>query len=1494
MMFVQLSDAEFFPFADNMHRWYPLLWLIICATIRCQYSLYNTERPSAEGQDYDCLHYFVPDTMLSLVESFQHTYEMITYCRRPDSLIITNVDLEHGARVPFEQLREHSVSSADLLAWKAPIDLIESYQIYLNNPHKVSSGQVYHNCSALWFGQHCQYTFGSNLTFSEIVEGVFLAKSTSPGVKNQSSLQFTNLTCYAHLNCYRGISPVCLDWREVCDGKVDCLYGGADERDCFDHPCAIDEYRCQNGLCIPTSFIHDDPIDPDCTDGTDEIEISIDKNDNPCYQDPAFRCEEHDRSSWNTFVCGDGQTTVDAVPSLQFYCYNRRDELLVNALFSYSNHPNLSRPCWSAVSCLLSMDHMVEELLCKQPINYVSNVQASCPAYFLFPNGPVHLGHIYFVYSSNRSHLGSSIQPDFVCDDGQLICNSSIVDPSTFVFNGSPFHCRYVQKIPQFRSNCSSWDDLIKDTENWTRSACAVPTTTFADIIKEDKPSIIGVSFSKICNGYVDLINSEHNMTDESDCDQWQCDNLYTRCDQFWDCPNGADEANCSSSLCPPNQHPCVSPLTYEFTCLPLSQANNGIIDCVGSSDERAHCRELLPENKVLRYRCHNSTDCIHFLMFCHGLMSCPSDNQTELCTNTKGQWTRCKDTWQVLYQLADRGYSSKPIYFTLDHYWEKKSAEEHELIPCCDKKTRNSSYRISLREAWLCNRGIPVYMDPEKRHMHCLCSKSYYGDRCQYQNQRVSLTVQFQKATTPTVWHEIFHIVVFLLSDDDQQGIETYEQFNYASINRCSHKHNIHLLYRSRPKHINVSYSVRIDAFAMNSFIYHSSWYMPISFAPLPVSRLVAQLKIPVEADTTRANGCQPPCSTHGQCLRFTNMDQYFCRCDRGWSGKQCTIAYNCSCSSDSFCIGSSNNRSICVCPLSKFGPRCLLNRSVCQLNRCDHGGLCVPKDERVAEQGYTCLCENGFSGVHCEIPDVQIHVTFVNMPIPMSLLVHLITVFQSSNPTRMTIFKKIGIDENTVTLFIPTVFHMIFVEMNRHLYLIGVQSNYTFSAIISTQLTPSRRCPSVNNLFNTTVLAWSRLRRVKYYHKPCQDRIDLSCFHDDIYLCLCTEDRRANCFEFDHNMTYNCHGDDYCENKSPCFQDHPRCPTIRLCMCPECYYGSKCQFSTDGIGLSLDAIFGYEIQPQKQFHHQRTSVIVSALITMIMLIGGLINGILSLLTFYRKSPQEVGCGVYLLSSSMSSLLTMILFSFKFWFLVLFQMGTITNRTFIVLQCLSVDFLTRSFLTWGNWLDTCVSIERTIAVIKGVHFDKKRSKQVAKWVIFALLICILATLIQDPIHRQIIDDFDEKRTWCIVTYPAHLAFYNSVVISLHLLITFLINITSTIIIIISISRRRASISTRQTYKKHLQEQSAVHKHIIIAPCVLVLFALPRVILSFISGCMKSARNPWLFLFGYYVSFIPPLLVFPVFVLPSKMYRIQLTQSIKVVRKKFQKSVQRC
>jgi hypothetical protein len=94
--------------------------------------------------------------------------------------------------------------------------------------------------------------------------------------------------------------------------------------------------------------------------------------------------------------------------------------------------------------------------------------------------------------------------------------------------------------------------------------------------------------------------------------------------------------------------------------------------------------------------------------------------------------------------------------------------------------------------------------------------------------------------------------------------------------------KNNLYLLYRSRPKNLTKSYTIRIDVYSKIDLAYHTSWMLPVKFLFLPVNRIAAYLTIPAHPVGV-PNNCSLVCGDHGHCAIYTNTEEYFCRCDSG-----------------------------------------------------------------------------------------------------------------------------------------------------------------------------------------------------------------------------------------------------------------------------------------------------------------------------------------------------------------------------------------------------------------------------------------------------------------------------------------------------------------------------------------------------------------------------------------------------------------------------------
>ncbi|CAF2223220.1 unnamed protein product [Rotaria magnacalcarata] len=405
-------------------------------------------------------------------------------------------------------------------------------------------------------------------------------------------------------------------------------------------------------------------------------------------------------------------------------------------------------------------------------------------------------------------------------------------------------------------------------------------------------------------------------------------------------------------------------------------------------------------------------------------------------------------------------------------------------------------------------------------------------------------------------------------------------------------------------------------------------------------------------------------------------------------------------------------------------------------------------------------------------------------------------------------------------------------------------------------------------------------RFHRIKFYHIPCQTNFDLNCFIDETYLCLCTNDHHANCVKFDRHKNLECPSTNYCTNGAQCRQDHPNCPSTVICVCNECFFGSQCQFYSKGFGLTLDEILGYEIKRNIFLFDQPFSVKLSALITMIMFTIGTINGIFSIITFKNKTSQAVGCGMYLLASSITSLMIVILFTLKFWFLIFSYIDSFAQRLILYSNCMLIEPLLKILLYIDNWLNGCVAAERAFAVFKGVYFDKKTSRKLAKWVIIFMIIINVILLIPQLSYLHLFDDEKEERTWCVILYSSSLHIYNSFIIFFHFFTPFFINLFSAIFIIIATARQRGITQTENLYMKQFKNKLKQHKHLFISPVILILLSLPRLIISFTLDCKKSSKHFWLYLIGYFVSFMPSILIFVVFVLPSTIFKRSFKEAI--------------
>ena len=335
--------------------WVNLLILLIwCITTNSHYTLYYSDIRPDSSLTFDCIYAYLVDGGKETGKRYIANSHLIPYCRRlDDGEEDEKVSYLAGGNVEkvisFKELKDQNISSEQLLQWFAPIDLAEKYQMNFTNSEK------FYNCSSSWFGSRCQYrfVFDSSVSFSDIVNATFI---------HQKGLltNFTGGTCYRFLNgCRHDVWPLCLDWREICDGKIDCI-NGEDEHECNQlemTECNTNEYRCHyGGQCIPKTFEKDSRLSIDCLDGSDEIDIYYRLNplmNEHCSSISTFRCQERIPRYHQSFSCGDGQYLIASImPVVTSFCTNNRDKELSRAMLTSLDHIS-NTTCRQSFYCAL-------------------------------------------------------------------------------------------------------------------------------------------------------------------------------------------------------------------------------------------------------------------------------------------------------------------------------------------------------------------------------------------------------------------------------------------------------------------------------------------------------------------------------------------------------------------------------------------------------------------------------------------------------------------------------------------------------------------------------------------------------------------------------------------------------------------------------------------------------------------------------------------------------------------------------------------------------------------------------------------------------------------------------------------------------------------------------------------------------------------------------------------------------------------------------------
>ncbi len=391
------------------------------------------------------------------------------------------------------------------------------------------------------------------------------------------------------------------------------------------------------------------------------------------------------------------------------------------------------------------------------------------------------------------------------------------------------------------------------------------------------------------------------------------------------------------------------------------------------------------------------------------------------------------------------------------------------------------------------------------------------------------------------------------------------------------------------------------------------------------------------------------------------------------------------------------------------------------------------------------------------------------------------------------------------------------------------------------------------------------SGIPHVFQYHRICQNSTDSNdiriCFYDNNYLCMCNpESRRAQCFNYDPSF-------DYCSNclsNGRCVGSDMGTTKEFVCICPQCLYGETCQFSSKFLSFTLDSLF---------VPHSGSIQLIYFTFVILLVIFGSFNNICSFMTFKRRVPRKLGVGNYLFILSIINQCTLAVFLLKVLQILLPSSANIYLCK-LVSYFLSVS--TRS----NYWLTSWITIERVVLVLWPKSLFLKKPS-VALTISAFTLIIMFGSHIHEVIHYTIIKDSNNK-ILCVTDYSSVLvSTYNQISVLMHHFVPFCIQVSSITILIVFSAKSRAKTSAGKSLRHILQKQFQSQKDLYITPVIIVLSGLPQIIFSFSFACtpLNQKWRQHALLAAYCLAYLPQILGFLLFVLPSTTYKNEFMQT---------------
>jgi hypothetical protein len=507
--------------------------------------------------------------------------------------------------------------------------------------------------------------------------------------------------------------------------------------------------------------------------------------------------------------------------------------------------------------------------------------------------------------------------------------------------------------------------------------------------------------FSNICNISVEFGCLRSGVSDPLNITlNRPCINLTSIGDSVEDCYNAYDEKNTFTAKSEVkgmwgfhfrcgNDHE-----TYAHACAEQITKNCSDILCSKYRDNNGLC------SSDKDFICFNDSQCKKNVR-CDGKIDCFQGEDEYWCPSGSFQnliQYRFSKTQFVRRKLFNISWIEYPKEFSMRATEQKASKS---FIHAQNEPVAHQNY------SYQCNRGITVLLSNSTR---CLCPPSFYGSRCQFFSDRLTIITHLARKNLPTSMLNIAlkvraHLIFYSSMIIDQHEFHLLPVLETSNII----KHKFYLRYsrsksmlqHKRDRYLNQTDIITDHPYAIHFILFYlqpnsppqelGTWRYPIYFDYLPAHRLAVVLKYP----NSLGNACRTnTCNNHSICLPiFNKNNSYYCSCRHGQHGVDCSLyesSCNTHCAPNALCRPNTVDRetneikAYCICPLCQFGSRCHLRYDQCDQNSCENNATCHSSFDPSGEKPFKCICSSEFHGSRCQYEKAYVHVQLNITTIP------------------------------------------------------------------------------------------------------------------------------------------------------------------------------------------------------------------------------------------------------------------------------------------------------------------------------------------------------------------------------------------------------------------------------------------------------------------------------------------------------------------------------